>query len=100
MDIEGYGEAALATLPELRDAETLVKDYHSYFPSQMDGSECDPYCLVKVESIGCKSSPNRSVLQRISLLLHDLFGKLTGRTVRGIFGIGERSRCNVHIRLE
>ncbi len=89
MDIEGYGEAALP--PYLNyDAETLVKDYHSYFPSQMDGSEAIRIALLKLNQSDVNlPKPLRSATD---IALHDLFGKLTGRTVRGIFGIGERSR--------
>jgi len=88
MDFEGFGEAAVP--PYLHyDAEALVKEFHNYFPSQMDGSEAIRKALLKLNHP--ETLLPKPLRTATDIALHDLFGKLTGRTVRSIFGIGERN---------
>lgn len=84
MDHAGYGEAALP--PYLGyDAPQLVKDFHSWFPAGMESGDAIREALTKLSAQG--SLLPRPLRTAVDIALYDLFGKLTGKTVRTIFGI-------------
>lgn len=86
MDTEGYGEVALP--PYLNyDPIALVADFHSYFPPVMEGSDAIRSVLVKLNHP--ETLLPKPLRAAVDISLHDLFGKLTNRPVRAIFGIGE-----------
>ncbi|MBL7924141.1 MAG: hypothetical protein JNL88_08080, partial [Bacteroidia bacterium] len=84
MDTHGYGEAALP--PYLGyDATQLAADFDRFFPAAMEGSEAIRLVMQKLSKT---DEPIPLPLRTaVDIALHDLFGKLTGRTVRSIFGI-------------
>ena len=85
----GYGEAALP--PYLGyDASDLVEKFHSWFPAQMESGDAIRDALTKLSSqTGTLPRPLRTA---VDIALYDLFGKLTGRTVRRIFEISGREK--------
>ncbi len=88
MGMEGFGEAALP--PYLNyDAGKLVADFHSFFPARLEGSDAIRSVLIKLNRSGMDIPlPLRTA---VDIALYDLYGKLSGRTVRSIFDIGERN---------
>ena len=84
MDQHGYGEAALP--PYLGyDAEALVHDFHNWFPAEMKSGDAIQETLSK---LGNRSEQLPGPLRTaVDIALYDLFGKLTGKPARSIFGI-------------
>jgi len=87
MGQHGYGEAALP--PYLGyNAEELVRDYHRYFPSVMDSGDAIRAAMALL------SNPSVMLPKPLKcatdIAMYDLFGKMTGRSIRQIFGITGR----------
>ncbi len=86
MDVQGYGEAALP--PYLQyNAAALAAAFHDFFPPVMEGSDAIRSSMVKLNHPDLLLP--KPLKTAVDIALHDLFGKLTGRTVRSIFGIGD-----------
>ncbi len=84
LDQHGYGEAALP--PYLGyDASKLVMDFHSWFPREMESGDAIREALSKLSLQG--SLVPKPLRTAVDIALYDLFGKLTGKSVRTIFGI-------------
>lgn len=87
MGQHGYGEAALP--PYLGyNAEELVRDYHRYFPAVMDSGDAIRSAMAAL------SNPSMMLPKPLKcatdIAMYDLFGKMTGRSIRQIFGITGR----------
>lgn len=86
LNIHGYGEAALP--PYLNyNAPQLVSSFNEYFPSALEGSDAIRTTLLKLNHP--ETMLPKPLRTAVDIALHDLFGKLTGKPVREIFGIGE-----------
>lgn len=84
MGQHGYGEAALP--PYLGyDPVQLVQDYHRYFPETMDSGDAIRTAMSAL------SNPSLMLPKPLKcatdIAMYDLFGKMTGRSIRQIFGI-------------
>ena len=89
MGVQGYGEAALP--PYLGyQPEKLVADFHNYFPGEMHGSEAIRTTLARLgQPENLLPKPLKTA---VDIALYDLFGKLTERTTRSIFGIPDTTK--------
>lgn len=88
MGQHGHGEAALP--PYLGyDAAALVNDFHHYFPKEMHSGDAIRTAMMAL------SDPARQLPVPLKcatdIAMYDLFGKITGKPVRQLFGItGDR----------
>ncbi len=84
MDTFGYGEAALP--PYLGyDPAALVRDFHSWFPAELSTGDAIRDTMAKLNLPG--NLLPKPLKTAVDIAMYDLFGKLTGKPVRSIFGI-------------
>ena len=62
-----------------------MKDFHSYFPAEMSSGDAIRDTMAKLNLPG--NLLPKPLKTAVDIAMYDLFGKLTGKPVRSIFGI-------------